>query len=82
MSEVTDKVDALRAKVEAEETVEDSLLAAFSGLAQTVRDQAAAIDANNAANSTAVTNLNALADKIDADSSKMADAVVANTPQA
>lgn len=72
-------IDALTAKVENLDTVEDSLLTSYAGLAQLVKDQAAKIDQNNQANIDAANALNAVGDKIAADAQKMADAVTANT---
>jgi hypothetical protein len=68
MSAQSDAIDRLTASVTAEETVLDSLLAAFSGLADIIR----ATPATTAA-------ISALADKVDADAQKMAAAVTANT---
>jgi hypothetical protein len=62
-------VDTVIAKVTELETVNDSAIALLGQLAQLIRD-----------NSTDQTALLALADRIDQDKTKMADAVVANTP--
>lgn len=82
MSEVTDALDALTAKYEAQRTVDTSAKTLLAGLAQQVRDLASAIVANNAANTEAKAKLNEFADKVDADTADMAAAVAANTPTA
>lgn len=79
MSEVTDKIDSLAAKVEAEGTVIDSAIVAFEGVAAQVKDLASQIEANSAANIEAIEKLNALGDKVDADANKLAAAIVAGT---
>lgn len=79
MSEVTDAIDALVAKYEAQETVDESAKTLLSGLSQKVRDLAGTIVANNAANTAAKASLVDLANKVDTDSQAMADAVAANT---
>jgi hypothetical protein len=68
---IADAVARMTASVEAEETVQASLLTSYAGLAQLVRD-----------NKTNPAALDALADKIDADAAAMAAAVVANTDAA
>lgn len=73
--ERTDKlsaeIDRLTASVTALTTVDDSLVALVGNLAQLIRD--------NAADPAA---LNSLADKLDAESAKVAAAVTDNTPAA
>lgn len=64
-------LDTVIAKVTELETVNDSAITLLGQLAQMIRD-----------NSTDQTALLALADRIDTDKTKMADAVVANTPSA
>ncbi len=68
MSAISDAIDALTKKVTDLETVEDSFIAFTTGLA----DQLKA----NAGNAAAI---NAIADKLTADSTKMSDAITANT---
>lgn len=65
------EIDRLTASVTALTTVDDSLVALVGNLAQAIRD-----------NATDPAALNALADKLDAESIKVADAVTANTPAA
>lgn len=65
------EIDRLTASVTALTTVDDSLVALVGNLAQAIRD--------NASDPVA---LNALADKLDAESTKVAAAVTANTPAA
>lgn len=65
------EIDRLTASVTSLTTVDDSLVALVGNLAQTIRD-----------NATDPAALNALADKLDAESTKVADAVTANTPAA
>ncbi len=65
------EIDRLTASVTNLTTVDDSLVALVTNLAQTIRD-----------NATDPAALNALADKLDAESTKVADAVTANTPAA
>lgn len=67
------EMDRLTASVQRNTSVTDSALALISGLADQVR---------NAASSGDPAALNALADQIDAESQKLADAVTANTPAA
>lgn len=62
-------LDTVIAKVTQLETTNDSAITLLGQLAQMIRD-----------NSTDQTALLALADRIDADKNKMADAIVANTP--
>lgn len=69
MSAITDAIDALTAKYAAQETVDESAKTLLGGLAQQIRD-----------NANAPAALLALADKIDADTAAMADAITANTP--
>lgn len=63
------EIDRLTASVTSLTTVDDSLVALVGNLAQAIRD--------NASDPAA---LNALADKLDAESTKVSDAVTANTP--
>lgn len=65
------EIDRLTASVTLLTSVDDSLVTLVTNLAQTIRD--------NATDSAA---LNALADKLDAEKQKVADAVTANTPAA
>jgi len=82
MSEVTDALDALTAKYEAQRTVDTSAKTLLAGLAQQVRDLAGTIVANNAANTAAKTKLEEFAAAVDADTTDMAAAITANTPAA
>lgn len=65
------EIDRLTASVTALTTVDDSLVTLVANLAQTIRD-----------NATDPAALNSLADKLDAEKQKVADAVTANTPSA
>jgi methyl-accepting chemotaxis protein len=69
--EMSAEIDRITASVTNLTTVDDSLVALVTNLAQTIRD--------NADNPAA---LNALADKLDAEKQKVSDAVTANTPSA
>lgn len=80
MSEVTDALDALVTKYEAQRSVDVSARTLLSGLAQQVKDAAASIDANNAANSAAKAKLTEIATTVEADTAEMAAAISANTP--
>lgn len=82
MSDVTDALDALTAKYEAQRTVDASAKTLLGGLAQQVRDLAGTIDTNNAANTAAKAKLEEFAATVDADTADMAAAVTANTPTA
>jgi len=62
-------IDRLTASVTNLTTVDDSLVALVTNLAQTIRD-----------NATDPKALNDLADKLDAESAKVSEAVTANTP--
>ena len=64
-------LDDLLAKVQAEKTVEDSLMTLLTNVSQQLKD----------AKSDPV-KIQAIADQIDANTKKMADAVTANTPAA
>jgi len=77
MSTITDAIDALNAKVAALETVEDSAVALLQGLK-------AQLDAALALGDPAsiVAAVQAVSDKVGADTQKLADAVTANTPAA
>jgi hypothetical protein len=54
----------------------DAVLAFISGVPNLIRDAVAKDDVTDA------TNINALADKLEADATAIADAIVANTPAA
>lgn len=86
VADIKAKLDDLASKVAAEETVIDSAVAAFNGLAAIIADLksqlANAILQNDPAQIKAVADqLDALAVKVDADKQKLGDAVTANTPQ-
>lgn len=68
---MTPELQRLTDSVAALKSADDSLITLVGGLAQIIRD--------NAGNPAA---LNALADSLDAEKQKVADAVTANTPQA
>lgn len=82
MSEVTDALDGLVAKYEAQRTVDISARTLIGGLAQQVRDLAGAIDANNTANTQAKAKLIEFATTVETDTAEMAAAVSAHTPAA
>ncbi len=65
------EIDRLTASVTALTTVDDSLVTLVGNLAQAIRD-----------NATDPAALNSLADKLDAEASKVSTAVTANTPAA
>lgn len=68
MSAISDAIDALTAKVTALETVEESAISLMHGLADQIRGAAGNVEA-----------INALADKLDGDANKLAQAIQDNT---
>lgn len=68
---MSEALDNLTAKVEAQTTVIDSAATLLATLAQEIRDNAGDEEA-----------LNALADRVDANTAELAEAVQANTPAA
>jgi chromosome segregation ATPase len=88
MATVTDvkaKIDALTAKVTAEETVIDSVVTLLNGLTAIIADlkaQLTAAGTDPVALQAVSDQLDALGAKIDADKTKLGDAVTADTPAA
>ncbi len=78
MTAVQDQIDALVAKVHAENTIIGSAMALITGL----KTQLAAAAAAQVATPSATVDFTALSDAIDAGAAQLAAAVVANTPAA